>query len=151
MCYKGHSHLNPYIGITNQTQTFDNTTHKWSMVLRYDGSNHSKPSCVLVFIHLIRQTLGCPFVLRIRRVHSATWLEFSPKFGLVLYPKFGTPGRGMFFSARMIVQIVKHLISSSKNDIQMGGSGVTYAAGSSLSRLTCCIAHCATAHTKVGI
>jgi hypothetical protein len=80
MCYKGHSHLNPYVGITNQSQTFDNTTHKWSMVLRYDGSNHSKPLCVLAFIYLIRQTLGCAFVLRIRRVHSAT-CEASRSFG----------------------------------------------------------------------
>jgi hypothetical protein len=32
------------------SQALSNITNKWGWVLRYSGLNHSKPSCVLVFI-----------------------------------------------------------------------------------------------------
>jgi hypothetical protein len=44
-----------------QTQTHPQPYNlQWSRVLRFGGPNHSKPLCVIVFVHLIRQTLGCP-------------------------------------------------------------------------------------------
>jgi hypothetical protein len=46
-------------------------------LLRSGGPNHSKHSCVLVFLHHIRLTLDSPLVLRIRWVHSTTRLEFT--------------------------------------------------------------------------
>jgi hypothetical protein len=61
------------------SQALNNTTHKWSRVLRYGSPNHSKLLCVLVFVHFIRQTIGCPPVLMIRMVHSAIQLEFYEK------------------------------------------------------------------------
>jgi hypothetical protein len=63
---RGHSYI--HIGIPMEAsptshklfEALNNTTHEWSRVLRYGDPNHSKPSCVLAFIHLIRKTLGYP-------------------------------------------------------------------------------------------
>jgi hypothetical protein len=45
------------------TQALNNITHTGHRVLRSDGPNHSKHLCVLVFLHLLMLTLGCPSFL----------------------------------------------------------------------------------------
>jgi hypothetical protein len=62
---------------TIHAQALGNTTHNGRKVLCSGGPNHSKPLCVLMFLHLHKLTLGCPLVLRIRRVLSTTRLEFT--------------------------------------------------------------------------
>jgi hypothetical protein len=54
-----------------------NTIHIGYRVLRSDGPNHSKSLNVLVSLPSPQANPMHPLILRIRRVHSATWLKFT--------------------------------------------------------------------------
>lgn len=61
LAIKGRAHALQGTSLLRLTQALCTTTHRGVGVLRSGGLNHSNLLCVLVFIHLIRQTLGCPY------------------------------------------------------------------------------------------
>jgi hypothetical protein len=74
MRYKGEANTSSLRHIFSTLKQYNS---QWSRVLPSGGLKQSKSLCVLMFIHLVRQNLSCPLVHRIRRVYSATRLEFS--------------------------------------------------------------------------